>query len=92
MIVGLVDDDVYLKGRYIGGIKVMGTINEVESIVAETGADAVVIACDFSDDWMKVVMKLLEPTGVRVSRFSFSEIEVVPGRNERLSTKTKGAK
>ena len=92
MIVGLVDDDVYLKGRYIGGIKVMGTINEVESIVAETGADAVVIACDFSDDWMKVVMKLLEPTGVRVSRFSFSEIEVVPGRNERFSTKTKGAK
>jgi len=92
MIVGLVDDDVYLKGRYIGGIRVMGTINEVESIVAETGADAVVIACDFSDDWMKVVMKLLEPTGVRVSRFSFSEIEVVPGRNERLSTKTKGAK
>ena len=76
MIVGLIDDDVFLRGRYIGGIRVMGTINEAKRIIAETKADGVVIACDFSDEWLKVVRDILEPTGVRVSRFSFSETEV----------------
>jgi len=80
MIVGLIDDDVYLRGRYIGGIKVMGTINEAASIIAATKADAVVIACEFSNEWLTVVKKILEPTGVRVSWFSFSETEVFPGR------------
>ena len=79
MIVGLIDDDVYLKGRYIGGIKVMGTINEAASIVAATHADAVVIACDFSADWLKVVCEILKPTGVKVTRFTFSESEICPG-------------
>ena len=90
MIVGLIDDDVFLRGRYIGGIKVYGTINEAASIIAETGADAVVIACEFGDDWLNVVRKILEPTGVRVSRFSFSEASVCPGFGESLACKTKG--
>ena len=70
MIVGLIDDDVFLRGRFIGGIKVLGTINEAERIIAETKADAVVIACEFSDEWLNVVKQILAPTGVRVSRFS----------------------
>ena len=90
MIVGLIDDDVFLRGRYIGGIKVYGTINEADSIIAETDADAVVIACDFSDDWLKVVCKILAPTGVKVSRFSFSEKEVYPGVSGCVSSKEKG--
>lgn len=92
MIVGLIDDDVFLRGRYIGGIKVMGTINEAKSIIAETRADAVVIACDFPDSWLKVVKKILGPTGVKVSRFSFSETEVCPGVRRTNSDKTKGKK
>ena len=76
MIVGLIDDDVLLRGRYIGGIRVMGTINEARRIIDETNADAVVIACDFSEEWLRVVREILEPTGVSVSRFSFSETEV----------------
>lgn len=87
MIVGLIDDDVFLRGRYIGGIRVMGTINEARRIIDETNADAVVIACDFSDEWLKVVREILEPTGVRVSRFSFTETEVCGAPD---STKKKG--
>ena len=90
MIVGLIDDDVFLRGRFIGGIKVMGTINEAERIVAETKADAVVIACEFSDEWLNVVKKILAPTGVRISRFSFSETEISPGRGNVTSNKKKG--
>ncbi len=76
MIVGLIDDDVFLRGRYIGGIRVMGTINEARGIIEKTNADAVVIACEFPDEWLKVVCDILKPTGVRVTRFSFSETDV----------------
>ena len=73
MIVGLLDDDVLLRGRYIGGIRIYGTINEAKSVIDATNADAVVIACEISDEWLKVVKEILAPTGVKVSKFSFSE-------------------
>jgi FlaA1/EpsC-like NDP-sugar epimerase len=76
MIVGLLDDDVLLRGRYIGGIRIYGTINEAKSVIDETNADSVVIACEISDEWLKVVKGILAPTGVKVTKFSFSEVEV----------------
>ena len=76
MIVGLLDDDPYLTGRYIGGIRICGTINDAPRIVNELNADSVVIACVVTDEWLKVVKKILAPTGVRVTRFSFAETPV----------------
>ena len=76
IIVGIIDDDALMRGRYIGGIRIYGTINEAKSIIDETNADAVVIACDIPDSWLKVVMEILAPTGVKVTRFSFSETPV----------------
>ena len=77
IIVGMLDDDVCLRGRYIGGIKVLGTINQAPEIITEVNADAVVVACQVSEQWMRVVRKLLEPTGVKISVFSFSETPLV---------------
>ena len=76
MIVGLLDDDTYLTGRYIGGIRICGTINDAPRIVNELNADSVVIACVVTDEWLKIVKKILAPTGVRVTRFSFAETPV----------------
>ena len=73
IIVGMLDDDVCLRGRYIGGIKVLGTINQAPEIITEVNADAVVMACETSEAWMRIVRKVLEPTGVKVSVFSFTE-------------------
>ena len=73
IIVGLVDDDVFLKGHYIGGIRIYGTINDIVEIVNETNADAVVIACQVSDAWLAVVKDLLRLTGVKVSMFTLAE-------------------
>ena len=73
MIVGLLDDDVYLKGKYIGGIRIYGTINDAPEVINALNVDAVVIACVISDEWLKVVKQILAPTGVKVTRFSFSE-------------------
>lgn len=76
IIVGLLDDNVYLKGRYIGGIRVCGTINDAPSVVNALNVDAVVVACRVSDDWLKVVREILRPTGVKLTLFSFSETAI----------------
>ena len=76
MIVGLLDDDVTLRGKYIGGIQIMGTLNQAPEIINRVNADAVVIACQVTDEWMRVVRKVLAPTGVRITHFNFSEQEV----------------
>jgi len=73
MIVGILDDDVYIKGRYIGGMKILGTIQDAPSVIDAVNADHVVIACDITDEWLKVVLEVLKPTGVKVSKFSLSE-------------------
>ena len=76
MIVGLLDDDVYLKGRYIGGIRICGTLADAPNVINELNVDAVVIACEVPDDWLAAVKKVLAPTGVKVTKFSFSETSV----------------
>ena len=76
MIVGLLDDDVTLRGKRIGGMRVWGTINQARDVINAVNADAVVVACQVSDEWLAVVRKILAPTGVKVTLFSFSEKEV----------------
>lgn len=73
MIVGLLDDDVCLKGRFIGGLRIHGTINDAPAVVRDLGADAVVVACKCSPARLRVVREVLRPTGVSVSLFSLSE-------------------
>ncbi len=73
IIVGLLDDDLLLRGCYIGGIRVLGTLGEAPSVINRVNADAVVVACEITPAWRKVVLDTLRPTGVKVSFFSFSE-------------------
>jgi len=76
MIVGILDDDLLLRGRYIGGIQILGTLQDAPRVINEVNADAVVIACAISDEWLQIVRETLAPTGVRLTQFAFSEKEV----------------
>ena len=76
MIVGLLDDDILLRGQYIGGIKVMGTLAQAPEIINEVNADAVVVACEVRDEWMDIIKKTLLPTGVKITHFTFNEKEI----------------
>ena len=76
IIVGLLDDDVLMRGQYIGGIKVYGTLMEAPAIINELNADAVVVACEVSDQWLNVIRKTLVPTGVKITHFNFIEKEI----------------
>lgn len=76
MIVGLLDDDILLRGQYIGGIRILGTLQQAPEIIREQKVDAVVIACQVTDEWLEVIRQTLAPTGVRVTLFSFREDEI----------------
>ena len=76
MIVGLMDDDILLRGQYVGGIKVYGTLLEAPEIINRLNVDSVVVACEVTDAWLKVVKETLGPTGVKVTYFKFEEKEI----------------
>ena len=42
--VGLIDDDIFLRGRYIGGLRVLGTIDQAKKIINANKNDLVKIA------------------------------------------------
>ena len=73
IIVGLVDDDLLLRGKIIGGIRVDGPHMDAKRIVAETKADSVVIACELTPERMRAVVDVFKRCGVRVSHFGFVE-------------------
>lgn len=76
IIVGILDDDILLRGQYIGGIKICGTLMEAPEIINRLNVDAVVIACEITDAWLRVVRETLAPTGVKITHFTFSEKEI----------------
>lgn len=76
IIVGLLDDNLLMRGQMIGGVKVLGTLMEAREIINRVNADAVVVACEVKPEWMKIVRQTLAPTGVKITYFSFSETEV----------------
>ena len=76
IIVGLVDDDILLRGKRIGGIRVDGPHMDAERIVDETRADSVVIACELPPERMRAVVGAFKRCGVKISHFSFAETEI----------------
>jgi len=72
-----------MRGQYIGGVKVLGTLMEAREIINRVNADEVVVACEISPEWMKIVQQTLAPTGVKITHFSFSETEVSDGGDDK---------
>ena len=73
IIVGLVDDDILLRGKMIGGIRVDGPHMDAKRIVAETRADSLVIACELPPERLRIVVDMFKRCGVKVSHFCFEE-------------------
>ena len=76
VIVGLVDDNILLRGKYIGGMKVDGPHMDAKRIVKETKADSVVIACELAPERLCAVVESFKSCGLKVSCFTFAETEL----------------
>jgi FlaA1/EpsC-like NDP-sugar epimerase len=76
VIVGIIDDDILLRGKYIGGMRVDGPHMDAERIVAQTNADSIVIACELTPERLRAVVETFKKCGLKVLLFSFSEKEL----------------
>ncbi len=82
VIVGIVDDDLLLKGLYIGGIKIIGPLSAAPGAIRELNADSFVVACDITEERMEVVRSMLRDSGVKISKFYLNEIPVENPKKE----------
>lgn len=73
VIVGLLDDDILLRGLHIGGQRVEGTLNQAKEVVARLRADAVVIACKLTPERLALARKVFAEAGVKVTLWRCEE-------------------
>ena len=76
LLVGLLDDDPLLKGRYVGGLRVYGPLHTAAKAAAELKADEIVITCEVAPGRAEEIAAYLKPAGVRVSLWSCTEQEL----------------
>ena len=73
VIVGLLDDDVLLRGQHIGGIKIFGTLEQAPEILPRLKADLVVVACKMTPERREEVRRILAACDVQVVEWTFEE-------------------
>ena len=76
VIVGILDDDLLLRGLHIGGQRVYGTLEQAKGVLKELRADSVVIACVLTPERLAVAKKIFAEAGVKVSIWSCEEKEL----------------
>jgi hypothetical protein len=67
IVVGVIDDDLHLKGRIISGYSVLGTEEELEHLVKSCHIDALIITCLLDQERQKQLVSRAAALGVRVS-------------------------
>ncbi|MGN0852789.1 MAG: hypothetical protein ACI4Q3_05380 [Kiritimatiellia bacterium] len=73
VIVGLLDDDVLLRGQYIGGVRIYGTLEQAPSILQQLRADAVVVACKLTDRRLEVARQMFARCGIEATIWTCEE-------------------
>lgn len=76
IIVGLLDDDILLRGHYIGGIRVFGTLLSAKTAIRALRADTVVIACQLAPERLALARRVFADAGVRTTLWSCEEKEL----------------
>jgi hypothetical protein len=82
VIVGIVDDDIQMKGRVIAGHVVLGGGDELAAIVRDHRISGVIITCLMEPEKRRAVVDKLGGLGVRVTVWSCEE-QVLAAPKER---------
>lgn len=86
VVIGIIDDDIHLKGRIVAGLHVLGGVEEIAGIVTEHRIDGVIITCLMDKQKQARVAKQLEKMGVLVSVWACEE-NVLSDPNSRMDEK-----
>ena len=73
VVVGLLDDDILLRGLYVGGQRVEGTLEQAKEVLARLRADAVVIACVLTPERLAHARTIFSEAGVKVTLWQCEE-------------------
>jgi dTDP-glucose 4,6-dehydratase len=81
--VGLLDDDPQRSNRWIAGVKMLGSFDDLESIVNKTGAETLIVAIPrATSDVLARINEVASPLGLEILVLpSFSEILGSSGRD-----------
>ncbi|WP_309396732.1 hypothetical protein [Cerasicoccus maritimus] len=69
-IIGFVDDDLNLRRRYVHGVRVLGPLDELESILEENDIDEIVITAELRDDHHDQLKEIAARKGLHLSAWS----------------------
>lgn len=78
-IVGLVDDDPGLKGRWVYGHWVLGTGQELPGMIVSYRITAVVVAAGLRPESMALLAQASSQAGIKVSEWNCGERPAMPG-------------
>ncbi len=73
VIVGLLDDDINLRGRVISGYKVLDGFDCILEHVKKTRADRVIITCELPREKEQEIAAILKAEGIAISAWRCSE-------------------
>jgi len=73
VIMGIIDDDIPLKGRIIAGHRVLGGVDGIAEWVTKYRIDGIIITCLMKPEKEAQVVTALEKLGVRVSVWACDE-------------------
>jgi len=73
VIMGIIDDDIPLKGRIIAGHRVLGGIDGVAEWVTKYRIDGIIITCLLEPEKEAQVVAVFEKLGMRVSVWACDE-------------------
>lgn len=72
VVVGLVDDDPGLRGRWVHGYRVFGGLDQIPSILEARLADQIVIVGDLPAERVRSIVATAAPKGVMVRQWTTS--------------------
>jgi len=67
VVLGIIDDDLHLKGRIVAGYGVLGDLGQLDELVKKWQVDALVIACVLEPERLASVVHKAESLGLLVS-------------------------
>ncbi|MCB0310976.1 MAG: hypothetical protein KDD42_07065 [Bdellovibrionales bacterium] len=77
-VIGIVDDDRNLRGRYIYGYRVIGTAIELPEIAVKQQVDELIIACDLPKARLQEILEIGKQLKIVVSSWRIEQRILVP--------------
>jgi hypothetical protein len=74
VIIGIIDDDLHLKGRNVAGYTVLGGFQDVGEWVVKHRISAMIITCQLPPERQMQVVDTMKKLGVRVSVWACEEV------------------